>query len=85
MTFIEADLLIAAQERIPLFSEELIGWELISQDIEPGDLYGNLALAKMIADCSGHYGGRSLPHRLAVDLDGRLSLWTLPPRLHIDQ
>lgn len=85
MTFAEADSLIAKQERTPLDSPDLIGWELISQDIAENDRYGNLALAHMIRDCQGIHGSRSVPYRLAFDPNGTLSLWTLPPHLHIDQ
>ena len=85
MTFAEADDLIAQQERTPLDSPDLIGWELVSHDIAKDDRYGNLTLAHMIQDCLGIHGKRSIPYRIAFDPNGHLSLWTLPPRLHIDQ
>lgn len=85
MTFIEADLLISRHPYTPLHSLDLIGWELISQDIAADDRYSHLVLAKMIQDCLGIGGTRSVPYRIAQDESGNLSLWTLPPRLHIDQ
>lgn len=85
MTFTEADALIAKQERTPLHSPDLIGWELISHDIALADRYAHLTLAHMIHDCLGIHGKRSVPYRIAFDEDGNLSLWTLPPTLHIDQ
>jgi hypothetical protein len=85
MTLDEADALIAGQERTPLHSPDLIGWELISHDIAQADRYAHLALAHMIRDCLGIHGKRSVPYRVAFDADNTLSLWTLPPLLHIDQ
>jgi hypothetical protein len=85
MTFVEADALIATHERTPLDSPDLIGWELISHDIAQADRYAHVALAHMIRDCQGIHGKRSVPYRIAFDAEGSLSLWTLPPILHIDQ
>lgn len=84
MTFAEADALIEKQKRIPLHSPDLIGWELISADLDPSEPFSNMVLAKMIHDCLGVGGSRQIPYSLAQAEDGTLSLWTLPPRLHIE-
>ena len=81
MTEQAANTLLERETPLDLHSELLVGYERISADVAPNDTVGRIAIAKMILDCNGTYGSRSIPYKLSIDHLQRLSFWTLPPQI----
>lgn len=79
MTAAEAIAFLAARPRISVNSELLVGFEMISHEIEPKDDSSMIALARMVRDCEGYYGGRKIAYKIAEAPKGPLTIWTLPP------
>jgi hypothetical protein len=78
MTEAQVDAALAALQTIPIEAEELIGYELVTEDIDPADRHSVVALFYMILDCRGRYGP-AMPYKVAKSATGILTLWTLPP------
>jgi len=78
MTRNEVDAFLDGHKKVPIHSPELIGYELISADIDSRDHYGRLSIIHMIWDCDGTRGNRTTPYKLAESPNGVLTLWTLP-------
>jgi len=73
-----AEVFLAKHPKVPIDSEEIVGYELLSADVTPQDTIGRLAIVGMISDCSGKYG-RRVPYHLAIAPSGNLTVWVLPP------
>lgn len=78
MTRDQVDAFLAKHKKEPIDSPKLIGYELISADIDSCDHYGRLSIIHMIWDCDGTRGNRITPYKLAEAPSGALTLWTLP-------
>jgi len=77
MTELEANSIIAQAKHIDLFSPDLIGWECQTTELEPHRPDDMKFLAGVILDCNGTRGPE-IPHVVAKDKTGNLSLWNLP-------
>jgi hypothetical protein len=64
---------------VPIDADELIGYEMLSQDISPTDAFSVIALLGMIRDLEGYYSGFALPYKVAESPNGTLTVWALPP------
>ena len=69
---------IAAHTKMPIDSPELVGYELVSADMNPDNPSDIVALHHMVEDHNGSRG-RAVEYRLAEAADGTLTLWSLPP------
>jgi len=78
MTAAQVDAALARLLTVNIESPDLIGYELVTEDIDPTDRFSVTALLYMIEDCNGRYG-RKMAHQVAKDKHGKLTLWTLPP------
>jgi hypothetical protein len=71
--------LLARIPKIPIDADELIGYEMLSNDINPTDAFSVIALLGMVRDLEGYYSGRKLPYKIAESPNGTLTVWALPP------
>jgi hypothetical protein len=78
MTAEQVDAALAKLDPVHIESADLIGYELVTEDIDPADRFSVTALLYMIEDCNGRYG-RKMDYKVAKDSAGKLTLWTLPP------
>lgn len=82
MNFMEADALVESEPKLSMDDTSLLGWKMACQELDPQDRNTSMILAKIIRDCQGIGGTRSIPHRIARnERNGFLLVMTRPPHL----
>lgn len=74
MNAAEAEKFLKSTRRVPIESEDLVGYELQTQNLNPSDPADRVFLATAIQDAIW----ANSKHLIAEAPNGTLTLWTLP-------